>query len=61
MNTLESKKQQKGIYNIYRNGKILIKNLDLEQVKMMAKALKNFTNDYVMIEGNNEKISLSNF
>jgi hypothetical protein len=61
MNTLESSRKTKGNLNIYRNGTLLVKNLEIDQVKMLALAFKNFTSDYVQEEGKTQKTPLKNY
>lgn len=61
MNTLESTRKTKGNLNIYRNGNLLVKNLEIDQVKMLALAFKNFTSDYVIEEGKTQKTLLKNY
>lgn len=62
MNTLESKKAIKGTFKIYRNGNLLMINLDQEQVKGFAKLFKNLPEQMHRVkEGNKPSQLLKNY
>jgi hypothetical protein len=62
MNTLESNKATKGTFKIYRNGKLLMINLDQEQVQGFAKLFKNLPESmHTVQEGSKAKQLLKNY